>query len=114
MSRGDFDEMHALVDPHITARITNASGGYDVVEGIEPFLARIPDVTTMADSFTAAVTQAVALSGDHVLAMVEIVAERKGRSLNNFAAFVVGFNARRINDYVMVEALPAYSDEFWS
>jgi len=30
------------------------------------------------------------------------------------AAFHLGFSAGRIDENVMVEAMPAYSDEFWS
>jgi len=46
--------------------------------------------------------------------MVEIKAKRKGRELHNFAAFLMDIRDRRISKMRMVEALPAYSDEFWS
>lgn len=45
--------------------------------------------------------------------MVEIKAERKGRTLHNFAAFLMDVRKGRIQAMRMVEALPAYSDAFW-
>ena len=44
--------------------------------------------------------------------MVEIYAERKERTLHNFAAFLA-VGADQLRELWMVEALPAYSDEFW-
>ena len=46
--------------------------------------------------------------------MVEIQAEREGRRLHNFAAFLADVDDGRVSRLWMVEALPAYSDEFWS
>ena len=41
-------------------------------------------------------------------------AERDGRRLRNFAAFLAELEGGRVRRLWMVEALPAYSDEFWS
>jgi hypothetical protein len=49
-----------------------------------------------------------------VLSMVEIRAKREGRELHNFAAFLARITGGRIADLWMVDARPAYSDEFWS
>lgn len=47
--------------------------------------------------------------------MVEFKAERKGRTLHNHAGFLARFDGDvRIDELWMVDALPAYSDEFWS
>jgi len=47
--------------------------------------------------------------------MVEIkVPDRKEKSLQHHAAFSPGSTAAEIAELWMVEALPAYSDEFWS
>lgn len=45
--------------------------------------------------------------------MVEIGAERKGRSLHNYAAFLIDVKDGKIEATRMVEALPAYSVAFW-
>ena len=44
----------------------------------------------------------------------EVKAERKGRELHNFAAFLARVPDDRITDLWMVEARPAYSAEFWA
>ena len=46
--------------------------------------------------------------------MVEIRAEREGRALHNFAAFLTRVVDGQVRQIWMVDALPAYSDEFWS
>ena len=60
------------------------------------------------------VTQMVRVSDVQALAMVEIRAERNGKSLHNFSAFLARTEADRIAELWMVEALPAYSAEFRS
>jgi len=47
------------------------------------------------------------------MVMVEIRAERNGRSLHNFSAFLAKTHEGQISELWMVEALPAYSDAFW-
>ena len=60
-------------------------------------------------------TQVVSVSPSQVLAMVEIKASRKGRTLHDHAGFLARFDADgRVDELWMVDALPAYSDEFWS
>ena len=48
------------------------------------------------------------------MTMVEIRAERGGRQLHNFAAFLAQVSDGKVTKLWMVDALPAYSDEFWS
>jgi hypothetical protein len=69
----------------------------------------------MADSFRATITQVHELDTSSALFMVEIRAERKGRSLHNFAGILIRLSeAGRMVEYRMVEALPQESDRFWS
>ena len=56
-------------------------------------------------------TQIAPVSSDQV--MVEIRANRKGRILHNFAAFLMSVSEGQITRVWMVEALPAESDAFW-
>lgn len=102
---------HALADDLI-AYVTNADGGVDEVRGSSAYMERVPggDAT-----YSAEVTQVVSVSSSQVLAMVEIRAEHKGRTLHNHAGFLARFDADgRVDELWMVDALPAYSDEFWS
>jgi len=75
-------------------------------------MARVPGGDA---EYSATVTQAVSVSRARVLAMVEIRATRKGRELHNHAGFLARFDDDgHIDELWMVDALPAYSDEFWS
>ncbi len=127
MSLGDFvdrfvdalnssrmPEIHDSIAPDVRAYITNAAGGVDVVEGKEAFLTRFPDFASMAESFTATVTQIAEISDDDVMFMVRIDASGNGKELHNFAAILLRLRDGMMAEYRMVEALPAYSEEFWA
>ena len=110
---GDVDAMRARLASELVAYVTNAEGGVDEVRGADAYLARVPSGEDA--TYSAAVTQVVSVSPSQVLAMVEIEAERKGRTLHNHAGFLARFDLEgRIDEVWMVDALPAYSDEFWS
>ena len=59
------------------------------------------------------VTQTVTVAPGSTLTMVEIRAERAGKTLHNFSAFLARIEDGQIVELWMVEALPAYSAEFW-
>jgi ketosteroid isomerase-like protein len=110
--RGDLDAMRTFLADDVVAYVTNAAGGVDRVDGAESYLRRVPVV---ADArYTVTVTQVVTPAEDQVLGMVEIKAERPGRTLHNHAAFLARVARGRITELWMVDALPAYSDEFWA
>lgn len=111
-SANDRDAMRALLADDVVSYVTNAEGGVDRVEDADGYMARVPDVT--GAEYRADVTQVVTVADDQVLGMVEIQAGRKGRTLHNHAAFLARVADGRVNELWMVEALPAYSDEFWS
>jgi hypothetical protein len=109
---GDRDTMAAALAESLVAYVTNADGGVDEVRGASAYMARVPGGDA---EYSATVTQTVSVSSSQVLAMVEIRATRKGRELHNHAGFLARFDADgRIDELWMVDALPAYSDEFWS
>jgi ketosteroid isomerase-like protein len=108
----DVDAMRSLLAADVTAYITNAEGGVDRVDGREGYISRVPDAGSAQLSID--VTQAVTVAPGQVLTMVEIRAVRGGKTLHNFAAFLTRVRDERITEIWMVEALPAYSDEFWS
>ena len=110
--RGDLDAMRALLADDLVAYITNADGGADRVDGADGYLERVPVV---ADArYSATVTQVVTPAEDQALGMVEIKAERPGKTLHNHAAFLARVRQGRVTELWMVDALPAGSDEFWS
>ena len=68
-----------------------------------------------AARFGVELTQAsVPVGGDKVLLMVEVRAERGGRTLHNFAGHLLRIEGGRIAEWWMVDAKPAESDTFWS
>ena len=64
--------------------------------------------------FTLEITQMVTPRPDMVMAMVEITAARRGRTLHNHATHCLFLRDGLVAEWWMVEALPAESDAFWS
>jgi ketosteroid isomerase-like protein len=110
---GDRDQAASLLAEDVTAYITNAEGGVDEVTSRDDYMARVPDLKEAGG--TAAITQVVGIDEQRAMTMVEIkVPDRKGKSLHNHAAFLARVEGEEIAELWMVEALPSYSDEFWS
>ena len=110
-SAHDAPAMRATLADDLTAYITTADGGVEPVHGADDYLRRL--LALQAPSLSVTVTQSVTVAADQALLMVEIRAERNGRTLHNYAAFLATVHTSRISELWMVEALPAYSDEFW-
>jgi hypothetical protein len=107
----DEEGMRAALAEDMTAYVTNAEGGVHPVHGRESYLPRL--LALKAPELSVTVTQSVTVSSDQAMLMVEIRAERKGKSLHNFSAFLARIRDDHVSELWMVEALPAYSDEFW-
>ena len=110
--RGDESHMRSLLAPGIVAYVTNADAGTDQVVGPDAYLDRLPDLT--GADIQLDITQSVDVAADQTLAMVQIRAHRKGRDLHNHAAFLARVAEGQITELWMVDAQPAYSDEFWA
>src|SRR5262249_25036118 len=110
---GDRDKAASLLAEDVTAYITNADAGVDTVTSRDAYMARVPDLQEAGG--TAVITQVVGVDDERAMTMVEIrVPDRNGKSLHNHAAFLARIADEEIAELWMVEALPAYSDEFWS
>lgn len=109
---GDLDRAGSLMAQELTGYVTNAQAGVDVVEGRDAYLSRLPDLH--ATGGTLNIAQVVGIDEERALTMVEIQAEREGKRLHNFAAFLTRVADGEVQQIWMVDALPAYSDEFWS
>ena len=109
---GDRDRFAALLAEDMIGYVTTADAGADRVDGREAYLGRLPDLRATGGTLT--VTQVLGIDEERALTMVEIRAEREGRSLHNFAAFLTRVDDGQVRQIWMVDALPAYSDEFWS
>lgn len=111
-SAGDLEAVRSALAEDVVTCITNADAGVDRVQGPDGFMARLPD-TSEADLSTA-ITQVLAIDDERVMTMIEVKAERRGKTLHNFAAFLARVADGKIAELWMVDAKPAYSDEFWS
>jgi ketosteroid isomerase-like protein len=109
---GDLDRLRGLLADDLVSYITNADAGVDRVEGADGFMARLPD--TSEAELSTSVAQVVGIDDERAMTMVEVKAERRGKALHNFAAFLTRVVDGRVAELWMVDARPAYSDEFWS
>lgn len=109
---GDLETMGSLLAADMVGYVTNADGGVDVAEGRDGYMARLPDLD--GARLATRITQVLAIDDERVLTMIAIKAEREGRSLENHAAFLARVRDGLVAELWMVEAQPAYSDEFWS
>lgn len=110
-SARDETAMRSVLAEDLTAYVTNGEGGVDPVHGRDAYLSRL--LTLQAPRLEVEITQIVTVAPDQVLVMVEVRAERNERQLHNFAAFLATIVDEQVAELWMVEALPAYSDEFW-
>ncbi|MDW5595118.1 nuclear transport factor 2 family protein [Conexibacter stalactiti] len=111
-SDGDLAAFAAHLAPDVVGRVTGADGGVDVLRGRDAYVARIPDLDSA--EWKVEVTQVAEVADDLALTAVRVRAHRNDRELQNFAAFLTRVADARITEIWMVEAEPAYSDEFWA
>jgi hypothetical protein len=110
-SAHDEEGMRTVLADDVTAYVTNAEGGVDPVHGRDAYVRRL--LALKAPALEIDVTQSVTVAPDQTLTMCEVRAERNERTLHNFAAFLATIVDDQVVELWMVEALPAYSDEFW-
>jgi|SoiMethySBSTD1v2_1073268.scaffolds.fasta_scaffold151376_5 ketosteroid isomerase-like protein len=109
---GDMDAVRACLADDLVGWITNRDGGVDRTDGADAYLARLQDLSEAA--LEARITQVLGIDDERAMTMVAIRAARRGLDLHNHAAFLARVVDGRVAELWMVEAQPAYSDEFWS
>jgi ketosteroid isomerase-like protein len=109
---GDLATVRSALADDVVAYVTKADGRVDLVEGRDRYMERLPDLRAAGGRLE--VTQVVEIDSQEVLTMVEIQASREGRDLHNFASFLARISDGRVTRLWMVEARPAYSEEFWA
>lgn len=107
----DEAAMRSALADDVTAYVTDAEGGVDPVHGRDAYMQRL--LALHAPELEIRVTQSVTVAPDQTLTMVEVRAERGGKTLHNFSAFLATVVDDQILELWMVEALPGYSDAFW-
>ena len=111
-ARGDLDAAASCLAHDVVASVTNASGRGEAVRGRDEYIRRVPDLHAVGGSLE--VTQLLEIDDETTLTMVEIRAHRSDKDLHNFAAFLARVHGDLITHLWMVDAKPAYSEEFWS
>ncbi len=99
---GDLETMRSLLAEDMIGWVTNAEGGVDRTEGRDAYLSRLPDLSEA--QLKARVTQVLGIDEERVMTMIAIRAERKGKSLENFAAFLARVSGVQVAELWMVEA----------
>lgn len=113
-SAADFPRMRALLADDLVAYITSADGGIDQIRGRDEYLSRLDAMDLPSAKFSVRPTQQpVEVELDLILLMVEIRAQRRERSLHNYAAHLLRIADGQIIEWRMVDAKPAESDAFW-
>jgi len=110
----DLPAMAACLADGLVAEVTQKDGSTRQVAGGDAYMKLIEqlDIATVQPILT--IPQIADVNENQVLVMIEVRAERKGRKLHNFAAYLMTIRERKIERIWMVEALPAESDAFWS
>ena len=109
---GDLDTMRSCMADDMVGWITNAEGGVDRTDGADAYMARLPDLSEA--KLQTRITQVLGIDDERVMTMIAIRASRRGKELENHAAFLARVSGGKVAELWMVEAQPAYSDEFWS
>lgn len=110
---GDLEAMRTLMSESFAGYITTADGGVRRVDR-DGYIASIDTMDVRSANLRMEVPNAVVVEPGRVLAMIEIRAERGGRSLHNFTGQLARVEDGAITELWMVEALPAESDAFWA
>ena len=113
LEKADFPQMKALMAEDVVNYVTNWEGTSDQVIGREAYLERVRAMDIPSAKLSLSIPQALPLAPDKVLLMVEVKAERSGKTLHNFSAILFQMKEGKITHSWMVEALPQKSDEFW-
>ena len=113
-NNADLGVIARCLSENLGASVTQRDGSSREVRGRAAYMASVAALDLPTVRPRAWITQLLRVADDQVLVMVEIKAERKGRTLHNHAAFLMTIAGGEIQRMDMVEALPEESDTFWN
>lgn len=114
IDHADRETMAACLADDLVAGVTQPDASTRDVHGRDAYLAAIDALNLPEVRPSIKAIQMAEVAADQVLVMIEIKAERKGRTLHNFAGYLIRVRNGLIERIWMVEALPAESDAFWN
>lgn len=112
---GDRDGVAALLSENVIAYITQSDGSARESRGRDAYADAVTWMDPVSANLRMNIPQILTIEPGLVMVMVEVHAARYGKTLHNFSGQLLRFDDNDLIDRIwMVEALPAYSDEFWS
>lgn len=109
----DLDAVSSLLAEGFVGHITNADGSTRDV-GRDDYVASVESMDVPTANLRLDVPDVSLVGDDQVMAMVEVHAERNGRTLHNHSGQLLRVVDDHVTELWMVDALPAESDAFWS
>jgi ketosteroid isomerase-like protein len=111
--RGELRVLRESLADDFTGHITTSDGGVRDVDA-DGYVESVRAMDVPTANLRLDVPNVVEVEPGRVLVMVEVRAQRDGRSLHNFSGQLVTVAGGKLREIWMVDALPAESDEFWS
>ncbi len=111
--RGDLDALGDLLGEDFVGHVTTADGGVREVDRAG-YLESVRSMDVPSANLRLDVANIVEVGSGRVLVMVEVRAQRDGKTLHNFSGQLATVVDGKLGELWMVEALPAESDSFWA
>jgi ketosteroid isomerase-like protein len=111
--RGDLEDLRSLLADDFVGHITTADGGTREVSASE-YTESVAKMDVETADLRLDLPDITRIDEGTVLAMVEVHASRRGKSLHNFSAQLARVAGDRLAELWMVEAEPAESEAFWA
>lgn len=109
----DLAKLESLFLPNAIFHMTTPDGSSQPI-GVQAFIQNVIDLDVKTVQPQLTIKQTVQTAAQQVLTMVEVQAQKNKKSLHNFAGFLINFEDGKIASIFMVDALPAYSADFWT
>jgi ketosteroid isomerase-like protein len=110
--RGDLRVLRESLTDDFTGHITTADGGVRDVDR-DGYVESVRAMDVPTAHLRLDIPNVVEIEPGRVLVMVEVHAQRDGRTLHNFSGQLATVVDGKLSEIWMVDALPAESDDFW-
>ncbi len=109
----DLDAIAGVLADDFAGHVTTAEGDTRSVDR-DSYVASVRAMDVGTANLRLRVPNVVEVEPGRVLVMVEVHAERGGRTLHNFSGQLLTVRDGQVTDLWMTDALPEESDRFWS
>ena len=111
--QGDLRVLRESLTADFTGHVTTADGGVRDVDR-DGYVESVRAMDVPTAHLHLDIPNVVEIEPGRVLVMVEVHAQRSGKSLHNFSGQLLTVTDGKVSEIWMVDALPAESDAFWS